>query len=141
MQRPSVFVDSSAYYAAAVTRDEYHPAARATLSQFEREHGHFFTTRYVLAETHALIVARRRDSALALRVLSGIETSRSTTVVPMTEADEQRARTILEQYQDHLFSLTDALSFAVMERLNIAYAFTFDGDFAEFGVSIIPSRP
>src|SRR5438477_88346 len=78
----------------------------------------FFTTRYVLAETHALFITRRRNAPLAFAFLMELEAS-STTIVPTAEADERRARAILAARQDRLYSLTDALSFAVMERLGI----------------------
>jgi uncharacterized protein len=134
---PRVFADSSAYYATAVARDANHSAARTILERLERDRAQLFTTRYVLAETHALLIARRRDPAEALRVLTRIEESRGTTLVPTTGADELRAREILTQYQDHLFTLADALSFAVMERLRIPTAFTFDSDFAEYGFAML----
>ena len=48
-----------------------------------------------------------------------------------------RAREIIRQYEDKSFSLTDATSFAVMERLRISYAFTFDRNFAQYGFTIL----
>src|SRR5438105_2164619 len=134
LSRPHwVFADSSGYYAAAVRRDENFHAAQTMLASLEREHARLFTTRYVLAETHALIVKRQRDPRGALTLLNSIEQARSTTIVSVTDADEANARAILTRYQDHLFTLTDAISFAVMERLGITRVFSFDRDFVEYG--------
>ena len=41
------------------------------------------------------------------------------------------------KYQDKDFSLTDAISFAVMERLQITQAFTFDRHFAQYGFTLV----
>ncbi len=51
----------------------------------------------------------------------------------MSARDERRARDIVTSYQDKDFSLADAASFAVMERLRISTAFTLDRNFARFG--------
>ena len=51
----------------------------------------------------------------------------------MAQRDERRAREIVFGYADKDFSLTDATSFAVMERLRIPQAFTLDRNFAQFG--------
>jgi|RhiMethySRZTD1v2_1073278.scaffolds.fasta_scaffold1081974_1 predicted nucleic acid-binding protein len=48
---------------------------------------------------------------------------------------ERRARAIITQYQDKSFSYTDAASFAVMERLGISRVFTFDRNFAPYGLT------
>jgi predicted nucleic acid-binding protein len=42
----------------------------------------------------------------------------------------------LRQYDDKDFSLTDALSFAVMDRLEISEAFTFDHHFRQYGFRV-----
>jgi predicted nucleic acid-binding protein len=124
-------VDSSAYYALAHSRQENHPAARAIADRLARERWRLFTTNFILAETHALILIRL-NRVVALQVLSQIEQS-PTTIIRVTAADEARARAILRQYQDKAFSLTDATSFAVMERLGISQAFSFDRNFAQYG--------
>jgi predicted nucleic acid-binding protein len=38
------------------------------------------------------------------------------------------------QYDDKAFSLTDATSFGVMERLGTSQAFTFDRNFLQYGI-------
>ena len=53
--------------------------------------------------------------------------------------DERRALAILRQYQDKMFSFTDATSFAVMERLNTQHAFSFDADFRQYGWIVLSS--
>jgi predicted nucleic acid-binding protein len=44
----------------------------------------------------------------------------ATTVIRVRAVDEVRARQIIYRYDDKDFSLTDAISFAVMERLHTA---------------------
>jgi predicted nucleic acid-binding protein len=44
---------------------------------------------------------------------------------------------IIYQYDDKDFSLTDATSFAVMERLRVPAAFTFDRHFAQYGFTVL----
>lgn len=101
------------------------------------------TSNYVLAETHALLL-NRRNRDIAVQFLRA--TDRGTVKVwRVSEPDELRAREIIERYDDKAFTLTDATSFAVMERLGLRYAFTFDRHFAQFGFSLLtpesPTRP
>jgi predicted nucleic acid-binding protein len=48
----------------------------------------------------------------------------------VSAADLEAAWTIAERFPDQLFSIVDRTSFAVMERLGIHRAVTFDDDFA-----------
>jgi uncharacterized protein len=50
---------------------------------------------------------------------------------------DRRATAIIRQYDDKAFSFTDAASFAVMQRLGIRHAFTFDRHFQQFGFSVL----
>lgn len=51
----------------------------------------------------------------------------------VTDEDERAAKRILFAFEDKSFSYTDATSFAVMERLGIKIAFSFDHDFCQYG--------
>lgn len=95
-----------------------------------------FTTNFIVAELHALVLARR-GRELASYVLSILDRAPATTIIRVTEDDEREARAIIRRYADKDFSLTDALSFAVMQRLRIPAAFTFDDDFRQFGVTVL----
>lgn len=129
------FTDTGAYFALGVVQDGRHRDARAISQQLIRDRWRLTTTNFILAETHALYLNRVGRRA-ALRALAEIERS-DTTIVRVTPADERRARAIIAQYDDKDFTLTDATSFAVMERLGITYAFTFDRNFTQFGFTML----
>ncbi len=128
-----VFVDTSAYYALADVSETTHGAAQLAAQRFDREDAQFYTTTYVIAEVHALIL-KRAGREIALRMLDRLYAS-STTIIRPTQADETRAREILHQHQDKSYSLADAISFAVMQRLHLRTAWTYDHHFAQFGFS------
>jgi predicted nucleic acid-binding protein len=132
---PRVFVDTSAYYAAVDRRDAGHAAAAATMRELVAERRRLVTTNAALFELHGLLV-NRLDRQIALATVSELRASQ--TIVRVRERDETRAEEILNHYQDKDFSLTDALSFAVMERLGVRTAFTLDRHFAQFGWEIVP---
>jgi len=133
-----VFVDTSAYVALALSSETDHADAQAIAKQLMSERRPLFTTNFILAETHALFLARA-GREVALRALDQIESS-TTTVVRVSAADEQRARAVLRRYDDKHFSLTDATSFAVMERLRMREAFTFDRHFEQYGFIVLRAR-
>jgi predicted nucleic acid-binding protein len=141
-RRPSqarrTFVDTSAYFALLDADDANHTQARTISHRLIAEGWRLFTTSFVLAETHALLV-NRLSQPLATRFLRDMEHS-PTTLVWVTPTDMQRAKAIIYQYTDKAFSLTNATSFAVMERLRIPAVFTFDRDFAQYGFSVLQAH-
>lgn len=130
-----VLVDTGAFYALADAGDRNHHRAIAGRNRIVQEQRYLFTTNFAVAETHALLL-NRLGHAPATVFLTEITRS-ATTVVRVSAADEARARHIILQYDDKDFSLTDALSFAVMERLRIPEAFSFDRNFVQYGVPLL----
>lgn len=129
LSRRLAFTDTGAYFALSVARETQHAAAEAISRQLIAQSWRLYTTNFVLAETHALFL-NRINRHEALRILRAIEQS-DTTVLRVSATDESRAWAIIEQYADKDFTLTDATSFAVMERLVIGHAFSFDRNFAQ----------
>ncbi|MBI2953656.1 MAG: type II toxin-antitoxin system VapC family toxin [Chloroflexi bacterium] len=130
-----VLVDTSAYFALSDRTESRFPDAQAVHGRLVAERWRLFTTNFIVAETHALLLTRLGYS-YALRFLNQLDQS-PTVVVRVAVRDEQQARTILHQYTDKAFSLTDATSFAIMERLKIPSVFTFDHHFAHYGFSLL----
>lgn len=134
------FVDSSGYLALLDEDDAHHREAVGIARSLASNRYRLFTTNVLLVEAHALILSTL-GFAVATRFLEDIEKG-STTVVRVRASDEDRAKAIIRQYADKDFSFADAISFVVMERLAIRYAFTFDSHFTQFGfVPCAPAAP
>ena len=101
---------------------------------------YLLTTSLIVAETHALLLNRLHRQA-AVQFLQDTERGTHIVVIWVTPNDVQAGRHIVYRYEDKRFTLTDAISFAVMERLEIGYAFTFDRHFAQYGFALVtPER-
>jgi predicted nucleic acid-binding protein len=133
-----VFVDSSVYLALLDVDDEHHRDATQIVHQLATERYRQFTTNVLLIESHALIlsVLGRTQAAQFLKDMQ----ESHTVIVRVRASDEARAKQILFQYDDKDFSFADAISFAVMERLEIRLAFTFDRDFAQYGFTVLAAN-
>src|SRR5215212_5823696 len=130
-QARRVLVDSSAFLALRDRDDEHHAEAVAIVHRLAEQRYRLYTTNVMLVETHALILSVM-DHRQAVQFLREIDQG-STTVIRISQGDEQRAKQILYRYTDKDSSFNDAISFAVMERLGLAAAFTFDRDFTQYG--------
>ena len=133
-----VFVDSSAYLALLDVDDEHHREAREIIQELAQARYRQFTTNVLLIESHALILSVL-GRGRAAQFLTDMEVS-NTVVIRARAADEERAKQILFQYTDKEFSFADAISFAVMERLAIRLAFSFDRDFAQYGFTVLSAH-
>ncbi len=113
------------------TRDSSHGAALAIAAALNRERRALVCTNYVVAETHSVLLGRA-GYRIALDFLMGIDRSEFLQERATLE-DEAAAKEIVRRHSDKPLSFVDATSFAVMERLGIAEAFTFDSDFQQYG--------
>jgi predicted nucleic acid-binding protein len=122
----SLFVDSSAWYAAADDDDRGHGRAVEILSGGDP----LVTTDHVLVETWFLL-DRRLGRAAAERFWDGLRRGVAA-IEPVRAADLEVAWAIGEAFPDQDFSLVDRTSFAVMQRLAVYRAASFDAHFAVF---------
>lgn len=127
-----IFVDTSAWYALTDPSErEHHQRARATMQRLVDEGAELYTTNYVVAETHALVL-NRMNRDIAEQVLNRLYAS-AIRIVRATEGDETRARDLIHHHRDKPYTLADAVSFAVMQRLHLKTSWTLDSHFAEMG--------
>ena len=134
-RRRWAFCDSGAYLALLDRRDEHHAVAVDILTRLADGHYRAFTTNAVVYEAYSLILsAMGRDQAFDF--LIDLKASQ-TVIVRVRGEDERRAEEILRTYDDKDFSLVDALSFAVIERLRIPVVFAFDRHFTQYGLTVL----
>lgn len=122
----SLFVDTSAWYAAADADDASNARARALLSSGEP----LLTTDHVLVETWALLRNRLHRKA-AERFWEGLRRGVAT-VESVSAVDLETAWAVGHAFPDQDFSLVDRTSFAVMLRLGVHRVASFDDHFAIF---------
>jgi predicted nucleic acid-binding protein len=130
----SVFVDTSAWYALVDADDSDHAVAVAFHTGNKIP---LITTNALFSETLTLIRYRIGiDAACAFgEMLKASSFIRMVTVMP---EDEERAWGIFCKYRDQNFSFADCTSFAVMERMKLDMAFTFDRHFKVMQFTVVP---
>ena len=127
-----VFVDTSAIAAVLNESDQYHSQAIQGYKALIDNGYSRVLTNFVIAETHALLLKNTGNIALGLRWLSEVAYSDFTVVRP-SRTEEEEAIRLLINHTDKQWSVVDALSFTIMEKLTIPYYFSFDEDFRQTG--------
>jgi len=122
----SLFIDTSIWYAAVDASDLDNARAGRALSSGEA----LVTTDHLLVETWRLI-HHRIGRAAAERFWEGLR-SGIATIEPVILADLESAWQIGQSWRDQDFSIMDRTSFAVMQRLGIVRAASFDNHFAVY---------
>lgn len=112
-----------------------HARAVALFDSASRERWALITTNAVVVETYSVLLARARDGRrAAVTFLDAIDAStKALTVERICVEDESAAAALVRAHQDKSYSLCDALSFVVMERLGVTEAISFDRHFREYG--------
>ncbi len=134
-----MFIDTSGFFALLSTADPAHGQARLQMSRFAQARKRALTTDHVLDETFTLLKVR----GLAHRCAAFeqmLKTSRSLRV-SWTDPDLFTAATDLFLARlDQGFSLTDCVSFVVMQRAGLREALTTDHHFKIAGFEPLLAR-
>jgi predicted nucleic acid-binding protein len=120
----TTFVDTSVWFAAANNRDRHNGRAKQILLEVSAP----LLTDHILIETWRLLNSRIHRQA-AEQFWSGIRRGLAH-LEKITTADLEAAWLIGEAFPDQSFSIVDRTSFAVMERLGLTRAASFDNHFA-----------
>lgn len=129
-----VFLDTSFFKAFVDNKDSFHEESINILRKLEREEVQLITNNFILDETITLIrikcgVERVRDFREAVANLGKLR------IIRVTVVDEEKAWDWFWNDWSKL-SFTDCVSFALMKRLNLSKAATFDDHFSRAGFEI-----
>ena len=129
-------MDSGAWIALALSRDSLHGQAREQWNRLQEIAAKLHTSVPVVIETFTFLERNaNRDVALAWKEsihVRGIVKLVTCELRDLSESWEYFRRNDL-----HKLSAVDATSFAIMKRLDIRVAFTFDRHFAAVGFRLV----
>lgn len=120
-----IFVDTGAWYAMVDEKDPDHVSAK---SFYFKNEAPLLTTNFIFDETITLIMSRLGWKT-ACEFGEKLKKSSFASIVYVTDSDEEKAWNTFLKYKDAGYSYTDCTSFALMERLKVEAAFTFDRHF------------
>ena len=127
-----ILVDTAAVYALLDRSDKHHTQAVQVLQHLAQKRSDLIMTNFIVGECFTLLQAK-----LGVGVARTWLFNNRWRVERVSLEDEIQTHAILRQFQDKNFSYTDASSFAVMERLGIRSAFTYDHHFAQYGFAML----
>lgn len=130
----SVFVDTSGWLALADRGQPGHARISALFREPRRASKNWVMTNYVLLELIAILTVRTRIPRIRnLAFIRGIGDSPSVETVFVDPELDLAGWHLLMNRGDKLWSLTDAVSFVLMERLGIRETLTHDRHFEQAG--------
>jgi len=134
-----LFIDTSGWASSLCPQDEFYSAFSGFIQGAKRDRRRFITTNYVIAELVPLLSSRyhlpRKD---IIKLVNTVKTYARTEIIHIDQALDSDAWEHLEVRSDKDWSLVDASSFLLMERLGIDQALTSDHHFAQAGFTQVP---
>lgn len=124
-----VFADTSYFEAIMSTRDQYH---RVAIEASRLPWQEIVTTEFVLVELGATF-SKPDDRADFLLMDKMVRTRADVSLIPASSELLRRGRDLFAARPDKAWSLTDCISFVVMQDLGIIDALTTDQHFTQAG--------
>jgi uncharacterized protein len=135
-QGESVFVDSGAWIALALSRDPLHGQAREHWDVLQAVGAKLHTSVPVVIETFTFL-DRRVNRDVALTWKESISKAGVAKILPCELRDLEQSWEYFRRTDLYKLSAVDATSFVIMKRARIRVAYTFDHHFAVVGFRIV----
>lgn len=132
MPTHKIFLDTSYLLALELINDQNHQAAQAHWQQIITTSPASVITSYVFDEVVTYFNSRNHHGK-AVQVGNRLLLSPSVQFIHIDEVLFYLGWAYFQQHQDKRYSLTDSISFVVMQQQGIQIAYTFDQHFVQAG--------
>jgi predicted nucleic acid-binding protein len=133
----AVFIDTGYLLALELKSDQNHLAAKRHWQRAVAALPQLVTTSYVLNEVVTYLNSRNQHIK-AVQVGNNLLRSPSVQLIHVNEALFYEGWSYFQKYQDKRYSLTDCISFVIMNHAGISMAFAFDQHFVQAGFTKSP---
>jgi predicted nucleic acid-binding protein len=135
-QGETVFIDSGAWIALALSRDPLHVQAREQWDLLQGAGAKLHTSVPVVIETFTFL-DRNANRDVALTWKDAVYRSGTVRILTCELRDLEQAWAYFRRPDLHKLSAVDATSFAIMKRVRIRLAYSFDHHFAVVGFRLV----
>ncbi len=132
-------IDTGYILALEIKSDQNHVLARSHWQQIVKTRPQLVTTSYIFTEVVTFLNSRGHH-AKATEVGNRLLASSAVQQVHVEQATFYEGWVYFQKYRDKEYSLTDCISFLVMQKFSIQTAFAFDKHFVQAGFSIEPYK-
>lgn len=132
--KPEIFIDSAFAIALSVETDSFHE--KAVQISNDLDGSILVTTRAILLETGNALSKRSFRKAGAT-LLTSIEMDENVVIIPVSEELYEKGLNLFAKRPDKEWSLTDCISFVVMQECGITKALTTDMHFQQAGFQVL----
>jgi uncharacterized protein len=133
-----IFLDASFWINCRDERESSHSLARRIVADLFSKKAQFVTTLPIVCEVHAYFA---RNTSVRETILKELCENPVVTVEEISHQDQKEAFKLLRRHRDKNYSLCDAISFVVMQRLGLTRVLAFDDHFRQFGeFEMIPDK-
>ncbi len=132
----TVFLDTSFAIALSSVTDMHREHALNLADMLEKEKSKIITTRAIILEIgNALAKLRYRNAAIQL--INSLEADEMVEIIPITEHLFIRGFSLYKARLDKEWSITDCITFVVMQDNNVSSALTTDEHFQQAGFTAL----
>lgn len=121
-----IFVDTSAFVAFFLSNEKHHEKVDLLFRKF-MDSG-FMTNHDIINETLNWF-SKKTNPNLTLKIAKNLLNAGTIKVLETTMEERLMALNFIDKFKDHQLSYTDAVSFAIINKLNIKKVFSIDSDF------------
>lgn len=129
----TIFLDTGFAIALLSSRDQYHPTALRLAAEIRRQGTKIITSDAVLLEMGAAL-AKLIYRPAAIQLIDGLRTDPKVEIVPLDSRLFEVAYQLFRERPDKEWSLTDCVSFVIMQERHISQSLAADEHFKQAGL-------
>lgn len=137
MNNESVFIDTGAWFAGIAKNDQYHKKAIIHMDKLLKKKCTFITSNLIVHET-TMLLERKVSRKEAIKFLKVVLKDPDIEILHADEDIELEGYKTYQKYKDQDYSITDCVSFSIMNKIEITRCFTFDNHFLAMGFNVEP---
>lgn len=135
-----IFIDTSAWISYSLSGQPKHSIIKKIIRRLIKDRVTICTSNDVISETATRLIYDS-DIKIVKKFIALIkETTKANTLVQLwiDEGVQNEAFEVVQKFQEHKLSLTDATTYVLMRRFAVDSIISLDSDFTKVGISTLP---